>query len=756
MSRTHCGSAHIFLLALGLTAAVLGGPRGWADGTAEAPPAPARPNVLLITVDTCRVDRIRCYGYGLARTPAIDSLAEEGVRCTNAVTPAPITLPAHTSILTGLFPPAHGIRDNGVHALSKEAVTLAECFKKAGYATHAAVSALVLGKRYGLTQGFDSYDDDLWDEDKPPMFMIPDRAAPKTAQRVVDWLEQWQANDSDAPFFLWVHFFDPHHPWQSQVRDRYLCPTPYDAEVAQADDGVEMLLGWLREKELLEETAVVLTADHGESLGEHGEKTHAIFIYDATVHVPLIWRYPALLPQGLVYEAPVRAVDIMPTLLAMAGLPEQPTVQGQNLLAAFQQKEPAPDLPQYCESLLCELGFGMAPLYGIRADGLKYIRAPKPEVYDLVNDPKELTNLFGENAEKARELDNRLEAVLEESRPLALESSESPLDEETEEMLLAMGYLTGRSTARSMEGMDPKDGIVIYSKLEEARNMARQGRWAACEALSREIVEKLPGHVTARNVLALALVQQNRTEEAKKEYLASLKIDPKQHRVLFQMGKMAITAGDFEEADRHLAACLEMVPGFVEAMVYRGIAAEGLGKPEEAEQWFQKARETDPASPHPQRVIADSLFTRGDFEGALEHYEKALRTCPDYFHAMVQAGVCETRLGSLDAAAEQYQKASRLRRDSWVPSYNLACVRTKQGRNDEAIEILSHLLDEGMVRKPGVRKNLAHLFEKDEDLAPLHEMEAFRALADRLKEAPGPNPARPGLPQQPAPAEEQP
>ena len=258
----------------------------------------SRPNVLLVTIDTLRADHLGCYGFRPARTPNIDRLAAEGVRCDNAVSAAPITMPAHSSILTGLYPPAHGVRDNGAYALGDDVVTLPERLAPQGYATQAFVSAVVLSRRYNLTQGFESYDDDLWAEDEPKLFMIRDRPAARTADRVLAWLDKWEATPSRRPFFTWVHFFDPHQPYEPSAPDAAGAASPYDGEITSADRGVGRIVEALRSKGLLDDTLVVLTADHGESLGEHQEKTHAIFIYDATVHVPLVWRYPQALPRG--------------------------------------------------------------------------------------------------------------------------------------------------------------------------------------------------------------------------------------------------------------------------------------------------------------------------------------------------------------------------------------------------------------------------------------------------------------------------
>src|SRR5262249_50327103 len=232
--------------------------------------------------------------------------------------------------------------------------------------TGAFVSAAVLARRYGLDQGFATYDDDLWSEDEPDLFMIRDRPAERTAERVLAWLEDWRMHAPDQPFFLWVHLFDPHQPYEIRSLDlAAMAPTPYDAEIAQADRGLGWVIDWLRLAGVLDDTLVVFTADHGESLGEHGEPTDGIFIYDATIHVPLVCRLPRALPAGTTYWGPVRHVDIVPTVLAIVGVPATGRMQGVDLLPALQGRTPPPDLAQYSEAQLAEQGFGMAPLFGL-------------------------------------------------------------------------------------------------------------------------------------------------------------------------------------------------------------------------------------------------------------------------------------------------------------------------------------------------------------------------------------------------------
>lgn len=682
-----------------------------------------KPNVLIITIDTCRADRLGCYGYGLARTPAIDGLANDGVLCTDAIAPAPVTMPSHASIMTGLYPPAHGVRDNGAFALADEAVTLAERLKEGGYATHAVVSAAVLDRRYNLTQGFDGYDDELWAEDDPKMFMIRDRPAPKSAARAVAWLESWR-EQSGRPFFLWTHFFDPHQPYEADVSDAHLLPTLYDQEIAQADEGVARIIGWLEENGLLDDTFVVLTADHGESLGEHQEKTHAIFIYDATVRVPLIFRYPEALPRGTRFEGPVRSIDIMPTVLGALGMEPGGAVQGSNMLPALRGAEPPPELSQYSEAMVPHLGFGMAPLFGIRSGGYKYIRAPRPELYALETDPRELENIIENHPTVTRALSQALDEVMADSAERSLDSAaQNPLDVETLEMLQAMGYMASPAEQRAMEGMDPKDGLALYQKLESARHLAQRSQWEESEALLRELTAEIPHHIAAHNTLGLVRIRQGRLDDAEQAYLDSLAIEARQHRVLHMLGHINLVRGDLDRAEGLFRRALAIAPRFVESMVQLGFVAAQRNDEEMAQQWYEKALAEDVHEPRAQLGFAELYFMRDEYEEALRYFELALQRTPNHLMAILRAGVCCMRMGELERAGEYIARARELRPDSWLPFYDLACLRVREQRNEAALDALTKAVAVGKGSA-----QLAALLQSDRDLAPLRPDDAFNSI----------------------------
>jgi choline-sulfatase len=685
-------------------------------------PAPRRPNILIITIDTLRADHLGCYGFPLARTPAIDRVASEGVRCLDAIAAAPITMPSHTSIFTGLFPPAHGVRDNGAYALGEGAVTLAERLRDAGYTTHAFVSALVLNRRYNLDQGFESYDDDLWAEDDPKLFMIRERQAPKTADRFLAWFAGWDRT-RPKPFFAWVHFFDPHQPYHPSATDAALAVSPYDAEIAGVDRQIGRIVETLRNRGLLDDTLLVITADHGESLGEHGEQTHAIFVYDATLRVPLIVRYPRRFTP-VVYGGPARSVDLLPTILGILDLPGGENTDGHDLGSAWAGRESAPRLPQYSESLLSEVGFGMAPLFAIRDGGYKYIRAPRPELYDLRADPKELHNLQPAQRRLAAKLDAELTGLMTASNRHSVKAAASPMTRETEESLQALGYLASKSERSSMQGMDPKDALPLHNKLEEARHLAQRRDWAGAEKLLLEVVAVTPRNVSALNVLGLIGIKTGDAGKALKYYQQSLAVDREQFRIYGVLGAVALTQGDLDHAADEFHAALAVNPNFAEAMANLGFIEALRGNQRGAEEWYRKGIAADPAFPRVHRRLGDLYYERGDFSHAYTDYMNVLRLAPSDVRAAIQAGNCARRLGRLAEAERLFRMGEQLRPDGWIPTFNRACLLSATGKPEDALQLLSAL---------AARRELPlAAVERDTDLTSMRKLAGYAALKRKL------------------------
>lgn len=686
-----------------------------------------QPNVLVVTIDTLRADHLGSYGYALARTPVLDRLAAEGVRCSNAIASAPITMPSHSSIFTGLFPPAHGVRDNGAYALGEDAVTLAERLRSVGYTTHAFVSAIVLNRRYNLDQGFESYDDDLWAEDDPKLFMIRERQAPKTTDRFLKWFGDWDQKRA-KPFFAWIHYFDPHQPYRPYrpfAPDTALAASPYDAEIAGVDGQIGRIVESLRGRGVLDDTLLIITADHGESLGEHGEKTHAIFVYDATVRVPLILRYPAVFKPA-VYDDPIRSVDLVPTVLGVLGLEGSRKVDGLDLGDALRGREKAPVLAQYSESLLSEVGFGMAPLFAIRSGGYKFIRAPRPELYDLRKDPRELHNLQSELPRVARRLDLELTKMLEGSAAHAVKAAANPLTKETEESLRALGYLASPTDRSSLQGMDPKDALPLHVKLEDARHAAQNRDWTRAETLLLEVLAITPRNVSALNILGLIGVKTGDRDMALKYYTQSLGVDRDQFRVYGVLGAISMSNGEFDRATEEFRAALAINPNFAEAMANLGFIQSLQGNDREAEEWYRKGVAADPAYPRVQRRLGDLYYERGNYDRAYAAYSRVIELTPSDVRATLQAGNSARRLGKTAQADTLFRRAEALRPDGWIPTFNRACLLSVSGKPEEALQLLTTLA----ARRP---VPLA-LVERDTDLTAVRALKGYPALREQLSD----------------------
>jgi choline-sulfatase len=701
---------------------------GLALACSRTPPESVPPeSVLLITVDTLRADHLGTYGYPLARTPRIDALAAEGVRLDDHATSAPITLPAHTSLMTGLWPPAHGVRDNGNFRASPTLSTWAERMKAAGYETHAFVSAAVLDSRYGLDQGFDTYDDDLAGESAPPMFMIPDRPAARTVDRVLSWLDGWRERADRKPFFVWVHLFDPHQPYELVYPWGALAPTPYDGEIAAVDQAVGRLLDGLEAAGVRDRTLIVLTADHGEGLGEHGEKTHGFFAYRSTIRVPgILWS--AHLPHGVVYAAPSSVVDILPTALGVLGLDESAPTQGLDLGAAIRGAVSPPPRDQYAETMMTELGFGMAPLYAVRIGNERFVRAPRPELYDISVDPRELDDLAAARMDRVTVLDKALGEILAASEAMAPPAEASPLDGETEEMLRALGYIGDDTQRAAAGGMDPKDGLVFHQMLEDARQLLRQREPAAAEAKIRELLARIPQHPSGLSTLGLCLLQQRRLAEARDAYERSLAAAPEQPRVMLALAQVATRSGDLAVARSWIDRALAMSPQFVEAMVFRAVLERDRDAVE-AERWFRQAIDADPELERVWIAWGDHLFLAKRYAEALPAYQKVLEKTPANFDMLLQAGLSAQRSGDASTAEAMFRRAAEVRPDHWMPPYDIACLRAVAGQMDEAFRWLDRALER--------RLDDLELLRTDPDLASLRDDPRWSAFVARVAEQDG-------------------
>jgi arylsulfatase A-like enzyme len=563
-SRKSARALRCGVVLLLLAAAGCGG-----SGTRKAPPD----RVVLVTIDTLRADRVGCYGDARARTRSLDTLAAQGVRFENAISPAPLTLPAHASLLTALDPPHHSVRHNTIHRLPDAVPTVAEALHQRGYATAAFVGAVVLDRRFGLARGFDVYDD-------RPMGHAGGGGqtqgyAERPADRVVDAALRW-LETAPPRFFLWLHLYDPHAGYTPPAGfASAFASDPYRGEIAFADFQVGRLLEAVRARFGESGLLVVATSDHGESLGEHGEYRHSYSVYDATQRVPLILA-GAGVPAGRVVREPVRLVDIAPTLLEAVGAPAWPGADGRALQPLLDGGEDAAR-DAYVETFATRYDYGWSALQGLRDARWKYIRAPRPELYDLAKDPGEREDVAAKRPEVVSELESRLAARLA-ARPAAAPAPIA-LDAEERALLGSLGYVAQEPAADDpagapLSGPDPKDAIGLLTQLADAERSAVRGQPAQALAALRPIEDPPPAVAALRAAFALAAGEP---AQAERDARRAIEREPRRADLRQLLGGAREAQGDAASARAAYEEAARLDPRSVEA--WRGIerTAASLG-----------------------------------------------------------------------------------------------------------------------------------------------------------------------------------
>jgi arylsulfatase A-like enzyme len=479
-------------------------------------------DLLLITLDTVRSDRLGTYGYEKAETPNMDGLVRNGVQFDDAISPVPITLPSHTTIMTGLYPPRHGVRDNGLFRLEAERTTLAERLKETGYDTVAFIGCFVLDERFGLDQGFDTYDFQVTQGGfQPGNLDFNQRSAGAVTDAAIGWLRGRGA--TATPYFLWVHYFDPHIPLQSPLGNLpRFSGRPYDAEIAYVDQQIGRLVAEIGRHGRSDRTLIALVADHGEGLREHGESTHGLFVYGSTLRVPFILSGPGLFDGSHhVTDRVVSLVDLRPTLEDLLGLPVSASGDGVSLLSG----ENDPDRALYVETRMPFHAARCSPLYGLRRRHDKYIEAPEPEYYDLRADPDELTNLHPDRSE-AGGLAERLDR-LRESWAGVSASGRREMSTEEIERLRSLGYAQASGGDEVSGGLpDPKAMMRASRRTSSALRLQREKRLAEAIREAEAAVQECPGYVDGTSLLAELYQEANRTEDAVRILEESLALNP--------------------------------------------------------------------------------------------------------------------------------------------------------------------------------------------------------------------------------------
>ena len=663
-----------------------------------------RLNVLLVTLDTTRPDRLGAYGYDKARTPAIDSLAAGGVRFANAYCPVPMTLPSHCSILTGTGPLYHKVHNNGTYYLNKDIVTLTERLKEKGYATAAFVSSFNVDSRFGVGKGFDVFDDRFGEDEMIKTFRS-ERGAGETTAAFLSWLD----GKPGGPFFSWIHYYDPHMPYQPPPPFKEEFADPYDGEIAYMDACFGKVLARLREKGLLDRTLIVIAGDHGEALGEKGEVDHGVFIYDVTMKVPLLFHAPRNLPRGRVVESRVRLIDIMPTVLDALKMPVDKAVQGTSLLPYMEGRK-KDDLPCYLESYYPLETYGWSELVGLIDGDWKFIRAPRPELYDIKTDPGETRDLVEKQAGAASAMMRKLkDAIAANSSDLAL--SRRKLSREEEERLRSLGYVGGAASVRVGKGplSDPKDMMAEFQILYRAKTSEWDGKWDDAEKNYREILRLQPDVAWRYVDLAIFLSRRDKLPEAIGVLEQGLSRMPDSFVLLTRLAHFEMRAGRFDEASEMSRAALRIDPAYFDALVIAGWVEDVRGNWEGSEGFYRQALAVEPENKMIRMKYAYALGALGRGEEAAKIDEALKKESPADLRIRQDLGVIYAGLGRWDLAEENLRKAVELQPSSetW---FNLASVLEQAGKLTEAVRYLRLYLEkttEGETsRKANARKAL--------------------------------------------------
>jgi choline-sulfatase len=674
VNRRTAAVAFVFGLALAAT-----GAWRWRS-RAEAPLARgAGSSVLLVTIDTLRADALGAYGNATVQTPWIDRLAREGVRFTQAHAQSVVTLPSHANILSGLYPMQHRIRDNAGFRFPKDKDTLATLLHGRGYDTAAFVSAFPLDARFGLARGFDVYDDRFSNVDTHTAFVMEERRGPETVALAAAWL----AAHRDRPFFLWVHLYEPHFPYDPppEIASRF-ASNRYLGEVSAADAALAPLLSPLLEAGASARTLVVLTADHGESLGEHGEMTHGIFAYESTLHVPLVLWSPSLVSPATVDE-PVRHVDLVPTILDALALPPPREGAGRSILPLAEGRRMAA-APSYFESLSSAKNRRWAPLYGLIDSSLKLVDLPLPELYDLAADPHEAQNLAASRAQSLDGMRQQLHALQAGDPGWHTSGTESA---DVRERLKSLGYVTGAPSTGPRtytDADDPKRLIGLDAQLQEAINRYKAGDLPGAIALCEDVVRRRPDMTLALSQAAFLYREQGRLEDAAHALERALAIDPEDAAAAALLGAYLNEGGQPQRAVAVLQPYTAVEEPDVDVVIAQGVAYAQLGRPGDALRSFERARQLDPGNPMPLVNVATVQLGARRYDEARQSLQEALLLNPRLARTHNALGVVEAETGHTAEAIVRWKRAVELEPQDFDTVYNLGRLLRESGRVEEA------------------------------------------------------------------------
>ena len=642
-------------------------------------------NVLLISIDTCRADYLSCYGFDRPTTPNIDKLAAESVVFTNAISPAPVTLPAHASMLTGTIPPYHGIHDNVDYRLGEGDVTLAEILRENGFRTGAVISAFVMDSMFGLDQGFTDYDDKI--TTLADTVGINERHGEETSRLALQWLDEHK----DEGFFLFLHYFDPHAPYDPPPAfAAKFSNNLYAGEIAYADHCIGTVLRRLKELRLYDSTLIIVTADHGEMLGEHGEQSHAYFIYQSAVNVPMIIKAPGAAKARI--DEPVGLIDLAPTVCAVLGIEPPEHVQGEDLSAYWEKPQRPQQRYIYCESLLPSK-YEAAALYGLVGERWKYIHTARPELYDLHNDPEETDNLAADHPQLVEAYAQQLKEILQSTLRQDNMTSKVQLDTEAITRIKSLGYVGGNviedfQLDQSRGKTDPKDLIEFHVAWKRAQSDkspimkydkgggVSQRNYDKEKAICRDLIRSRPEFFAPHLCLGQIAMVQGDFPAAVSHFDESLRLKPDQFEAHDLMGRTLAQLDQADKAIYHLEQAVAMKPG--DPMAHNNLAMilAQQGKLDRANEHFYQALAINPKLYETHYNLGRTLFLKGQFDKSVAHCETSLRLNPNQSETLNLLAQVRFTQGDARGAAGNLEAALKLKPNWPTALNNLAWIKT--------------------------------------------------------------------------------
>lgn len=641
--------------------------------------------VILISVDTLRSDRLPMYGYKKVETPALDALRNDAILFEKAYAHIPLTLPSHASLMTGLEPGQHGVLDNLGYRLDPGVPTLAELLKKSGYATGAAVSAVVLNAPSGIGRGFDFYDDRIESGSAHGMLDFVQRSGKESASRLLNWV----GAQGPAPLFAFLHTYEPHYPYEAPEPYRSTVSDPYDAEVALSDAIVGEFLSEIRKSGLYDRAVVIFLSDHGEGLGEHGEQQHGIFLYRESIQVPLVIKLPKSHLAGTKVSAPVQLTDVFTTIGDLLGLPGFPAKAGTVSLTALAAGAPTPDRRVFAENFNPRIRLGWSELRSLISDRHQYIEAPTPEFYDIVKDPAGLSNLASTKPAELRSMVAEMEKRRTSLKP------PMPVDSEQAKKLQSLGYLTGSSQETGGPLPDPKDGIASLAELTRAAHLHESGRSGEAIPVILGILKSNPRLVDAWEMLSSAYERTGRFDDALSALKKTVQLSPPgRTNYIVDVASLALRIGKVEDA----RANAELAWDLGDAKAAEVMARVCLRQKDlpGARSWAEKSLERKAGTTSALLTLARVSMLEGKFPEALSRVDEAIATAPKDAPpagAYVLRAEIFGRQNRLDLAEAEYRKELAAYPKSIDALSGLAVISAAKGDANETARRL-----EAMVR----------------------------------------------------------